>query len=403
MKYSSVVSRYFRYCDPSSSSSSSRGIDFKSFSSQNLLEYNGVDNINEDDNQNGEIIRAKQPYKNMPRRGKHKRDHITSPRKVISTEWVQVTNVSHLSTLDDLLPDIERIMTFELSMGIVDLDAAEKLMQNKDPDMIASDISPQLPLWEPHSSLLPHLVVEARVKLSTLKRLQGWYLKFPNRSVVHALMSHLDEARRIEAQNTREKWKKIKENKSRRKSSNTGTNFDDDDSTEPEEEEDVRNIPEVSESRMQIRPLMCAWQEVQVFPFYLDAKSGRPLDDSADSFMDGLNYMIGDNVLRVENCSRETTVDDVKYFFRRFKLCDDRRTKHNEPNLRSVELIVKGEKTVPKNLTGITPSMTNSFLVRFASSADARAAMTEKQHVELLGRRIRMARYSRQTLDDCYK
>jgi hypothetical protein len=48
----------------------------------------------------------------------------------------------------------------------------------------------------------------------------------------------------------------------------------------------------------------------------------------------------------------------------------------------------------------VTPSTTNSFLVRFASAADARAAVREKQNVEFMGRRMRLAQYSRQIIDE---
>lgn len=363
------------------------------FSSQSL-QQNEVLNADQGTDQNKKMMQQRKVHPDKFQHGKL-RPKQTRSDKIISTEWVQVTNIPPLSTLDDLLPDVERIMNVELSMGIVDLDAAEQILKQHDP-MDASETSPQLPLWKPNSSLPPHLVTEARVMLSTLKRQQGWYLKFPNRSVVHALLSHLDQAKKIEARKTRGKWEAIQKNKSRKKSSISKDTAD-----EEAQQQDAKLIVEGSENKLQIRPLMCAWQKVKVSPYYVgrssDASSGGNIDSS---FMEGLKYKLGDNVLRVENCARETTVDDVKYFFKRYTLYDERQ--NTVDKIRSVELVVRGEETIPKAAKDTkTPSMTHSFLVRFASSADARAALTEKQNVALLGRKIRLARYSRQILDHC--
>jgi hypothetical protein len=359
------------------------------FSSQSL-QQNEMLNAGQGTDQNKKMIQQRKVHPDKFQHGKL-RPKQTRSDKIISTEWVQVTNIPPLSTLDDLLPDVERIMNVELSMGIVDLDAAEQIIKQHDP-VDAADISPQLPLWKPKSSLPPHLVMEARVMLSTLKRQQGWYLKFPNRSVVHALLSHLDQARQIEARQTRGKWQAIQENKIRQKSS-----ISKDAADEESQQQDEKLIVEGSENNLQIRPLMCAWQKVKVSPYYVGRSSGGNIDSF---FMEGLKYKLGDNVLRVENCARETTIDDVKYFFKRYTLYDERQNAVDK--IRSVELVVRGEETIPKGAKDTkTPSMTNSFLVRFASSADARAALTEKQNVALLGRKIRLARYSRQILDHC--
>jgi hypothetical protein len=297
-------------------------------------------------------------------------------KKITSTEWIQVTQIPPLSTLDDLLPDIQRIITTELSMGIVDLDATEEMLKHEDVKN-----SPQLPLWKPDSSLSPHMVVEARLMLSTLKRQQGWYLKLANRSVVHALLSHLNEARKIEADYTRQKWAIIKNNKKKSKSMVGHLNHIDD-------AVELENIPALCWKDMQIRPLMCAWRRVDVSPFYVQ--------DSCSAFMDGIKYMLGENVLRVENCSRESTIDDVKYFFRKYAFYDERLD--TDRKLKAVEKVVHGRREVPSNSKDTTPCMTSSYLVRFASAADARAAMREKQNVELLGRRVRLAQYSRQII-----
>ena len=83
-------------------------------------------------------VNRKQRHKNKNKRNKNHKH--TSQRKesrnksksstTISTEWVAVTNIPPLSKIDDLLVDVERIMKTELSMGIVDLDLAEEMMNH---------------------------------------------------------------------------------------------------------------------------------------------------------------------------------------------------------------------------------------------------------------------------------
>ena len=312
---------------------------------------------------------------------KNKPNHssnLASPN--LSTEWVSITNIPPLSTIDDLLVDIERIMKTELAMGIVDLDLAQEILKNIDtsPQEIVVG-QPQLPLWEPDESLPSHLVIEAHLMLSTLKRPTGWFLRFPNRSCVHALLSHIDEAAKAEKAYRR----MIKEN---------GKDADAD------ADADADNIPPFSWNDLDTRPLMCAWKKVSVAPFHiknLNKKDEHP-------FFDKLKFALGDNVVRVENCSRDSDIDDVKYFLNRYDLLDDRdrgdKVGQDGNLLKSVERVVQGRPVnrMPNNKSATTPSTTNTFLVTFASAADARSSVREKQNVEFMGRRLRLAQYSRQ-------
>lgn len=319
-----------------------------------------------------------------PRRTKQK-----SEKRVVdtsSTEWVSIENIPPLSTIDDLLVDIERIMQTELAMGIADIDRAEEMIEcvasssssSNDPDLGSGfsldddSAPPQFPMWEPDDSFPPHLVMEAHIKLSTLKRPTGWFLRFPNRSCVHALLSHIDEALKAE--------------------------------------QDPKLLDtENNHHNLDTKPLSCAWKRLTVKPFHVE----RVQRQRHHPFNDRLKYAISDKVVRVENCSRDSDEEDVKYFFERYDLMDDRKMMMQCGGrgdvMKSVEMVVRGstpnktrknvQKSGDKN-PKLTPSTTNTFFVSFASSADARCAVREKQNVEFMGRRIRLAQFSRQIFSD---
>ena len=74
----------------------------------------------------------------------------------------------------------------------------------------------------------------------------------------------------------------------------------------------------------------------------------------------------------------------------------------SEYSRQAIDLVVKGnpydgEKQKPQH-TNKTPSSTNIFLVKFKNAADARAAIRDKQSVELMGRKINLAQFSRQMI-----
>ena len=357
-------------------------------------------------NMNAKPKATNKPRKSKPPHQKKSTSNSTSDSSHSSsigpsTDWVTVTNIPPLSTIDDLLIDVERIMTTELSMGIVDLDAAENMLKQSIEEEIPQEQPqeqqqpPQLPLWEPNESLPNHLVIEAHIMLSTLGRPSGWYLRFPNRSCVHALLSHIDQARKTQTAFKRMQFETRKENgKLATKAKEMR-----------EEPPDLPPVPEFSWKDEDARPLMCAWKECSVEPF--DATVQRNM---VEPFFGMLKYGISDCAVRVENCARESTVDDVKYFFSRYGLLDER---SSGELLKAVEQIVEGASagpfiqqkrqttqggtgTSPSPMHRATKSATSSFVVRFASNADARAAVREKQNVEFMGRRLRLAQYSRQ-------
>lgn len=295
---------------------------------------------------------------------------------VVDSEWVQVTGIPPLSLLEDILVDLERIMTAELEMGILDLDAHEKQLleqieeaknptqdpiaqeaedwamleeyekevltpieRNENSDVDESNVIEENPgpaLWVPDSKLPRHMVVEAHPILSTLFRTSGWYLRFPNRSCVHALLSHIAEA---------------------------------------EQQRRNKGLVDHTENQEQVnkfiaKPLKCAWKEVTV-------DSTKP----NKSFLNKARKLnISDNTIRVENCCSSLTEDEIKYFFSSFTLT-------NGP-LKAVEQVVKGGATDTS-----TPSTTSIFIVRFESPSDARAALREKQDALIADKSIRLVQY----------
>jgi len=246
-------------------------------------------------------------------------------------EWIVIRDIPPLSTLDDLLVDIQRIVSIEFKRGITDLDVCEEqLFQNQHQPF-------ELPLWKPTSDYLPpHMVIEAHMMLTKSARVNGWFLRFPNRSIVNAIFNHL-----IDAQ---------KKNK-----------------------------------QLDTQPLMCAWKELKVYPFFPNIapkKYYNPVrknhatktrqtsfEKTYFQFHNPLKLDIGEHVLRVENC--HASVNELLYLFSTYRLDHTTST--------PVEFISN-----------------KSFLVRFESKDGARAALREKQLTSILGRKILLSRYSRQ-------
>jgi hypothetical protein len=364
-----------------------------------------------------------------------------------TTPWVVVTGTPPLSTLKELLIDVERIMKTELKTGIVDLDAAEKALldqmkqdhergeggdvqegegeseggkEGEEEEELLSNEPAPLPLWDPKSyifngengetSLPSHMVIEAHMQVSTLYRQSGWYLRFPNRSCVHALLSHVKEADRIKSQYEKKanKLKHLQQKKYRsnqKKKNKMKNNGLDDDETELQENEAFK-IEEFSWMNYDSRPLKCSWKEVDVHPFYIKSHAFHSKIDWID-----------DTVIRVENCPAESTTDDVRYFFRSYGLVDDRLLIHDEfddieddgihsgssPRKRpknAVQLAIGRNKVEEKKPTDrkFTPLSTNTFLVTFSNASNARAAVRDKQNTELMGRKVMLAQFSSQLI-----
>ena len=322
-----------------------------------------------------------------------------SPTLGATTEWIKVTGIPPLSTLDELLVDIERIMKTELNTGIVDLDVAEGSLlnqmeqQEEEGSELKSTSESPFPLWYPNSNdntdiLPPNMVLEAHLDLSTLYRQSGWFLRLPNRSCVHALLSHVEEANRIRKKFNQDlRRAKTKKSRSRSHGLVKGERLDN----------DADSDEKFSWMNYETRPLTCCWKEVEVFPFHIKTQS----------FFNKFDW-IDDTVIRVENCPPESTVADVQYFFDRYNVMDETRGISSDDNSecnspkQAVQLVVTGntdnEFSKMKSSKKNTPSMTNIFLVQFKSAGDARAAIRDRQNVELMGRKVKLAQFSSQLI-----
>ena len=260
------------------------------------------------------------------------KDNSSQEEMVVDTEWIKVSHIPPLSKLEDLLIDVERIMQTELKMGIIDLEKYEQDLLHQEGGI---ENSTALLLWEPDDHLPSHLVIEAHLILSPLFRSQGWYLRLPNRSCAHALLNHLKEAKQT-------------------------ANMKVNPSETSQEEEDKMQM-----DKFIARPLKCGWKEVTV-------KSSQP----DEAFLESTKELkISDNVLRVENCCNSLTEAHIASLFSLFVL-------ENGPM--SIQQVVKGNDD---------ESTTSSFLVRFETCSEARAALSEKQNSIMLGQPIRLIQY----------
>jgi hypothetical protein len=93
--------------------------------------------------------------------------------------WVQVDNIPPLSSLNAILMGVKKALDMEQGRGIVDLDAPWETEQ----DGIIPFVAPNSEEW----------ALTAKVILSPFGRPTGWHLRFQNRSIVHALLTHARE------------------------------------------------------------------------------------------------------------------------------------------------------------------------------------------------------------------
>ena len=121
-------------------------------------------------------------------RRSQKRNNVVNG--IPTNPWLFLPRVPQLSCLEDILYGIEYVIQQELERGILDLDAlSTSFVEN-----VKTDVSPIY--WDPSNASLEkpypsHFVLEARSYISRhSQRPCGWFLRFPNRSMVHAIMEH---------------------------------------------------------------------------------------------------------------------------------------------------------------------------------------------------------------------
>lgn len=301
-----------------------------------------------------------------------------------TSDWVQIFGALPMTSLEEVLDSIENILRKEASesegSGIIDLDALwNPHVDGEDLPLVPSVL--EVPIQDPSSEERPEYVldedtsvgnsnssdgnqnenennsdldsnddangdttttvpmesfrvVKAHVNLSPFGRPTGWNLKLANPSMVHALLSVAHNNRVRGSIRIGWKFAKIKEHHSPSKKSS-------------------------SSSR--------------------SSKEGQPpaYDRSDTRTM----LVVSDSMVRFENCPQGLTEDYLRHKLSRF------------------ELTPKGSTIIQfkgRTSDGRTPPLT--FVVRFASPADARAAVREMQGKLMEGKPLKLIQYPKQLL-----
>lgn len=316
-----------------------------------------------------------------------KKNEEPQPRPIATTSWICVQNIPPSSILEDVADCIARVMQREIDSGIIDLDKAEQFVEDQEEEVDVEEEkngkekapSPgmeELPFWDPSAhdpSLNGSYIQEARLLLSVLGRPSGWYLRMPDRSCVQAILSHADE------------------------DANKGPGR--------------RLAVSIGGRSLLVGEFDPTKGRVLSGPFGSDT----PLIER--SFDRAVRLRLDDSVIRVENCPIRSTPEDMRYLFRRYDIIDTRRLR-DDKGLDAAQLLVQGNYGRRKDgkpfypdpnyhgenseeiqpLRVDTPIATNTFIVRFETAADARAAIREMQMVEFEGRQLRLAQYPNQLL-----
>lgn len=130
-----------------------------------------------------------------------------------TSSWIEVKGILPISSLDSILETFQRLLDAEREMGIVDLDAlwnpneqpSVPLLKFDDQDdgLTKSSVIRGIGGGDENKSL-QNWVEAAHVVLSPFGRPKGWHLKFRNRSIVNAILSHAQEHPIYDA------WKELK-------------------------------------------------------------------------------------------------------------------------------------------------------------------------------------------------
>ena len=107
--------------------------------------------------------------------------HLDPQGKLLSTsDWIHVDGILPNSSLEMILDTFSKVLVNEQAIGIVDLDALWNPVDD-----------PAVPTLAPMDYNEQHNWIQAaHLVLSPFGRPTGWYLKFPNRSIVNSIVSH---------------------------------------------------------------------------------------------------------------------------------------------------------------------------------------------------------------------
>ena len=474
---------------------------------------------------------------------REKLSRVSSINDITTSDWLLVSNIPPMSQLSDLLPSLDNILKYEINKGIINLDELltsngtksvdfrdpEYYHQLKEMDALDSLYSTQtihsessVPLCkltlDPDQSLTSQLIVEARLHLSYRARPMGWFLRFNNRSIAHAVRCHVREAERhtrlIKEKFKDERksvlsqrrvwieglWKSVRGDYAKKHSRKRHLGVKDslkdrklmwgEDVVTEQESDDVaaRSLDEhISNEENELTDIDTAINEDrdqsrhEVDKFYDDYTEARPYPmhtttmPSVESVFEWHNLKVGsaslrvdefsptsspiktekkmdyweqhsfhlasaldlsDSCVRVETTALNTKVHEIIYLLRGYDLksiyleapglkqmpssfahlpksigwnlrqceCDDKST----PQQLAVDLLVAGEDmrnfqrrngVSGKRQDMVTPPWKHTFLIRFATPADARMAIREMQGTPINERRMIFSQYPRADLD----
>ena len=180
------------------------------------------------------------------------------------------------------------------------------------------------------------------------------------------------------------------------------------------------------ESVFGLHRLKCWSSSLTIREFSPTSSPGRENSSAWEqhSFHLGNMLELSDSCVRVETSSLNVSVDDIKYLFRAFDVTsiypEASESKIQLPpsfsqlpksigwNLRryeldyngnshhDVDILVKGKRNIGNQQTSyINYPRSHTFLIRFASPADARMAIRTNQDITFKGSRMMLAQYPR--------
>mmetsp|Transcript_91949 Transcript_91949/g.137688 ORF Transcript_91949/g.137688 Transcript_91949/m.137688 type:complete len:270 (+) Transcript_91949:119-928(+) len=198
--------------------------------------------------------------------------------------------------------------------------------------------------WNPHEvravPILPFpnesFIEAAHVVLSPFGRPNGWHIKFPNRSMVHALLTEAETTQIYIG------WKLVR----------------------------------ISEYHYRPPYQQNGKKKAGITRNYKE----KPKDHAHPPHRSMHNdFIVDDSMIRIENCPSEIKAEYIRYMMSRYDMATEGTT------------VIRWKGFTPNG--DRAPSM---YIVRFASAAWARAAVRELQSSEINGKQITLVQYPKQ-------
>jgi hypothetical protein len=271
-------------------------------------------------------------------------DHLDPDGAVLPKScWIEVKGILTICSLDSMLTTFQNLLDLERQRGIVDLDALWDPAEQPTVPLLQWDDGQPNPASSSSSS---SWVQAAHLLLSPFGRPTGWHLKFQNRSIVNAILSHAQEHPIYDA------WKVI----------------------------------QVSEATMiPVAPRPPASSSLSSHPHDMGhmspaaARATIHTTNLAATPIVGPDLVVTDSMIRVENCPPTLTAETLTLMMSRYDLTTIGPTVSEW----------KGETLDGK----VAPLM---FVVHFADPSWARAAVRDLQATNLDGKALTFAQYPRQ-------